>query len=113
MRKSVQSNLSTFSKSFPWSILDANDHVEYDSFEDDNSLESAFPRDKGTTSLKVIQNPYYGGEIDTRESESINASSAAKHDLTDNIKVTQNPYYAWYITYFKRSLFQQIWQHNS
>ena len=70
-------------------ISDANDHAGYDGVE--------FPNDGSNiddlTALNSIQNPYYGGEIETNEPESVIASKAKRNSLRENIKITDNPYY--------------------
>ena len=43
--------------------------------------------------FETIQNPYYGGKVDTNESESVITSRAMRNSLRENIKVTNNIYY--------------------
>ena len=70
-------------------ISDVDNHADYDYV--DYSNEDS--KGKGLSTLETIQNPYYGGEVDTNESESIITSKAMRNSLRENIKVTNNIYY--------------------
>ena len=78
-------------------ILDSDrihsDHAGYDYVDYSNDETCTFSKDQGATTQETIQNPYYGGEVDTNDSESIVPSNVERNSLRENIKVTQNPYY--------------------
>ena len=66
------------------------DHDGYDSAE--------FPKMQSSSqsesiTLKTVQNPYYGRDVEVNESESTIAEKAARNSLRENIKVTENLYY--------------------
>lgn len=70
-----------------------SDHAGYDYVDYSNVNTNTFSKDEGAAALETMQNPYYGGGLDTTESESIIASNAERKSLRENIKVTENPYY--------------------
>ena len=64
---------------------DGYDCAEYPKMQSFGQTESA--------TLKIVQNPYYGGEVEVNESEFNTAVKAERTSLREDIKVTQNPYY--------------------
>ena len=78
-----------------------NDHDGYDYAEFPTQSQSGQTKgnsrfslnDKETSTLKKVQNPYYGGDDDADESESCIADKAKRNSLRQDIKVTENPYY--------------------
>ena len=76
--------------------LKGNDHDGYDYAELPSGQakpDRLLIKDKEVAALETVQNPYYGGEIEVGESESVIAFKAERNSLRENIKVTENLYY--------------------
>ena len=74
-----------------------NNHAGYDYAEFTNHDEESGPKELSKDNVEktfaTVQNPYYGDEIDIKESESSIGDKVQRNSLKENIKVTQNPYY--------------------
>ena len=76
--------------------LKENDHDGYDYAElpsGKTKPDRLLIKDKEVAALETVQNPYYGGEIEVGESESVIAFKAERNSLRENIKVMENEYY--------------------
>ena len=80
--------------------LEVNNHSGYDYAEFTNHDEKSNPKellkDNVEKTLATVQNPYYGDEVDIKESEASIGDKVQRNSLKENIKVTHNPYYEWF-----------------